>query len=83
MDDRFKPVQQNPFYSLDYKIIYLKTEKRRVEKARIEAIERMVIFNKDSCFSTLNLPKSGAFITPLVAAIVRGKKESEIGVSLI
>ena len=48
---------------------YLRTEKRRVENARTAAIERMVIFNRDSCFSTLNLPNKGALITLLATAI--------------
>ena len=80
MDDRFKPALQKYLIVLPKSLLkneYLRTEKRRVEKARIAAIERIVIFNNDSCFSTLNLPNRGALITPLATAMMAGKRESE------
>ena len=52
------------------KLVYLSTEKSRVEKARTAAIERIVIFSRDSCFSRLNLPNTGAWITPLATVIL-------------
>ena len=54
-----------------------KTEKSLVEKASTAAMERMEIFNKDSCFSTLNLPNTGVWITPLATVIAPDKQKSE------
>lgn len=81
MDDRFKP-DDNSIFSFFHRIKkknYLRTEKRRVEKARIAAIERIVIFNNDSCFSTLNRPNKGALITPLATAITEERENLKFG----
>ena len=58
-------------------IFHLKTENSLVEKARTAAMERMVIFSRDSCFSTLNLPNTGVWITPLATVIFSEKQRSE------
>ena len=57
--------------------LYLKTENSLVEKASTAAMERMVIFSKDSCFSTLNRPKTGVCRTPLATVIFTEKQRSE------
>ena len=57
--------------------LYLKTENSLVEKASTAAIDRMLIFSKDSCFSRLNLPKTGVCSTPLATVIFSEKQRSE------
>ena len=56
---------------------HLRTENSLVEKARTAAIERMLIFSKDSCFSRLNRPNTGVCNTPLATVIFTEKPRSE------